>query len=337
MPMSWDDAFEPAWWLRNPHAQTMWGKFARRPGKVRTRPECLTAPDGDNIELHHLDGSSEGAPRVLLLHGLEGSMRSHYVGGFLGEARRRGWGATLMMFRGCGSAPNIARRFYHSGETADVAYVFDTLSRRSADSPWLLAAVSLGGNVLLKWLGELADRYPRQIAAAGAVSVPFDLEAGARFISRGFARVYDRNFVRSLRRKASAKLARYPELIDKGALDRVRTIYEFDDAVTAPVHGFSDARDYYARSSAVGFLDRIRLPTLLLSAADDPFLPSAVLERVRQVANGNPALTMEFTASGGHVGFVAGRFPWRPLYYAEKRVFRFFDRAMERGPGKGYD
>ena len=315
----------------------MWGKFARRPGKFRTRRECLTAPDGDNIELHHLDGASDGAPRVLLLHGLEGSTRSHYVAGFLGEARRRGWGATLMMFRGCGSAPNIARRFYHSGETADVGYVFATLSRRSPGTPWLLAAVSLGGNVLLKWLGEVASAYPTQIRAAAAVSVPFDLEAGARHISRGFARVYDRNFVRSLRRKAAAKLARYPDLFDARALDRVRTIYQFDDAVTAPVHGFVNARDYYARSSSMGFLDRVRVPTLLLSSADDPFLPGIVLERVRQRADANPALTLEFTSRGGHVGFVAGRLPWRPLYYAERRVFRFFHDALEHGRETGYD
>lgn len=334
--MSSNDAFEPAWWLRNPHAQTMWGKFARRPAKFRTRPECLTAPDGDNLELHHLDGTSERAPRVLLLHGLEGSSRSHYVTGFLGEARLRGWGATLMLFRGCGSAPNVARRFYHSGETTDVASVFDILSRRSPRAPWLLAAVSLGGNVLVKWLGEIADRPPQMVAAA-AVSVPFDLEAGARHISRGFARVYDRSFVRSLRRKAAAKLARYPDLFDHRKLEHVRTIYEFDDAVTAPVHGFGDARDYYTRSSAIGFLDRVRVPTLLLSSYDDPFLPGAVLERVRRAAEGNRALTLEFSAHGGHVGFVSGRFPWRPVYYAENRVFRFFDHALERWRETGYD
>lgn len=335
--MSAKDSFVPAWWLRNPHAQTMWGKFARRRGKARTRSECVTAPDGDNLELHHLEGSSERSPRVLLLHGLEGSTRSHYVAGFLDEASRRGWGATLMMFRGCGAAPNLARRFYHSGETTDLAYVFESLSRRSPRAPWLLAAVSLGGNVLLKWLGELADRHPPQLRAAATVSVPFDLEAGARYISQGFARVYDRNFVRSLRRKAVEKLARYPGLIDSRALERVRTIYEFDDAVTAPVHGFADARDYYSRSSALGFLHRIRVPTLLLSAADDPFLPGAVLGEVRRKAEHNRALTLEFPSHGGHVGFVAGRFPWRPLYYAEQRVFRFFDRALERGPAIGYD
>lgn len=334
--MSSDDAFTAAWWLRNPHAQTMWGKFARRRGKFRTRSECLTAPDGDNLELHHLDADDE-APRVLLLHGLEGSTRSHYVGGIFGEARRRGWGATLMMFRGCGTAPNIARRFYHSGETSDLAYVFAALSRRWPRSSWLLAAVSLGGNVLLKWLGELGNASPNRIIAAAAVSVPFDLEAGARHISRGFARVYDHNFVRSLRRKAVAKLARYPDLFPRDAIQRVRSIYEFDDVVTAPVHGFASAHDYYARSSASGFLAEIRVPTLLLSSADDPFLPATVLDRVRTTAAGNAALTVEFTARGGHVGFVGGRLPWRPVYFGERRVFQFFERALEQRRRNGYD
>lgn len=337
MPRSDNAPFEPAWWLRNAHAQTIWGKVARRPGKHRTRLECMTAADGDNLELHHLDPVAPDRPRVLLLHGLEGSPRSHYIAGVLGEAQRRGWGASLLMFRGCGSVANMARRFYHSGETSDVSFVFETLSRRWPSTQWLLAAVSLGGNVLLKWLGELGELRSPSIRAAATVSVPFDLEAGARHISRGFARIYDRNFLRSLRRKAVAKLDRYPDLFDRDALGRARTIFDFDDVVTAPVHGFVDAVDYYSRSSSIGFLERIRVPTLLLSAIDDPFLPSEVLARVRRLATRNPALTLEFSAHGGHVGFVAGKVPWKPFYYAEHRVFRFFDRAMERRDLTGYD
>lgn len=337
MPRSDNESFEPAWWLRNAHAQTIWGKVARRPGKHRTRIECMTTLDGDTLELHHLDPIESDGPRVLLLHGLEGSPRSHYIAGVFGEARRRGWGATLLMFRGCGSVANVARRFYHSGETSDVAFVFETLSRRSPSTQWFLAAVSLGGNVLLKWLGELGELRSPGITAAAAVSAPFDLEAGARYISHGFARVYDRNFLRSLRRKAIAKLERYPDLFDRDALQRAKTIFDFDDVVTAPVHGFVDAVDYYSRSSSIDFLARIRVPTLLLSAIDDPFLPSEVLTRVKRVSERNPALTLEFTAQGGHVGFVGGKVPWKPFYYAEQRVFRFFDGAMERRVPTSYD
>lgn len=322
--------YAPAWWLRNAHAQTMWGKIARRFPQLSTTTECLILPDGDNLELHHLPADSR-APRVLLLHGLEGSPRSHYVGGVLAHARARGWGATLMVFRGCGAAANVARRFYHSGDTEDVGFVFAQLSARWPESSWFLTGVSLGGNVLLKWLGERGDAVDSRIRAAAAISVPFDLEAGSRFISRGFWRMYDRSFLRSLRRKALTKVARYPNLFDRSRLERARTVYDFDDVVTGPVHGFENAHDYYERSSSLRFLPDVRVPTLLLSAADDPFVPSEVLTRVARVASTNPALTVELHRSGGHVGFVAGAWPWRPFYYAEWRVFRFFEEGMEHG------
>jgi len=321
--------YRPAWWLPGAHAQTIWGRFARRRARIPTTSECLTAPDGDNLELHHASAPA-AAPRLLLLHGLEGSARSHYVDGLFAEASARGWGATLLVFRGCGSAVNIARRFYHSGETRDLDQVFSTLSTRWPESRWLVAGVSLGGNVLLKWLGEMGVLLDRRIRAAAVVSVPFDLEAGARCISHGFARVYDRTFLRSLRQKALAKLERYPDLFDRAALESARSVYEFDDAVTAPVHGFESAHDYYERSSSLRFLSSIDVRTLLLSALDDPFLPSGVLSQVASIAANNPNLVTEFHASGGHVGFVAGGRPWKPAYYAERRVFEFFDQAMER-------
>lgn len=329
--------FRPAWWLRNAHAQTIWGKVARSRAKLRTVTECLPSPDGDNLELHHLASPDSSPVRVLLFHGLEGSPRSHYVTGVFSEAARRGWGATLMLFRGCGSAPNVARRFYHSGETSDPAHVFGVLGARWPRSHWVLASVSLGGNVMLKWLGELGGSRDPRIVAAAAVSVPFDLEAGARRIAFGSSRIYDRSFLRSLRRKAVAKLARYPDLFDPAALARARNVFEFDDAVTAPVHGFADARDYYAKSSSMRFLPDIRVPTLLLSAADDPFMPPEILDRARAAAATNPCLELEFTARGGHVGFVSGRLPWKPWYYAERRIFRFFDSVVERVHGSSYD
>lgn len=260
---------------------------------------------------------------------------SHYVGGMLSQAAARDWNATLLVFRGCGGATNDARRFYHSGETADLEQVADTLGRRFA-GPTFAAGVSLGGNVLLKWLGE-GSASAREIRAAAAVSVPFDLEAGARKISQGFSRIYDWSFLRSLRRKARHKLARFPDLFDDARLGRARNVFEFDDAVTAPVHGFDSAVDYYTRSSSLNFLHRIQTPTLLLSAENDPFLPAAVLARVREVAARNSSLTVEFVACGGHVGFVEGSAPWRAAYYAERRAFSFFDAAMERQARAGYD
>jgi predicted alpha/beta-fold hydrolase len=242
-----------------------------------------------------------------------------------------------MLFRGCGSAPNTARRFYHSGETADLEFAFSSLCRRWPASPWFVVGISLGGNVLLKWLGERGDAVDERIRGAAAVSVPFDLEAGARKISRGFARIYDRSFLRSLRRKALEKLRVYPDLFDRERLAGAQTVFDFDDAVTAPVHGFAGATDYYERSSSLAFLSAIRAPTLLLSAADDPFLPADVLEQARVRSAGNPHLRIEFLTSGGHVGFVTGAWPWRARYFAEERVFRFFDAAMEQGSESRYD
>jgi hypothetical protein len=184
----------------------------------------------------------------------------------------------------------------------------------------ILAGFSLGGNVLLKWLAEHRDA---SIHAAAAISVPFDLARGARHIDRGFAKVYQANFIASLKRKVYAKLEHFPDLVDRGKLDAVRSIREFDDLLTAPLHGFADADDYYTRSSALAVLQDVRVPTLLLSAVDDPFLPAAVLEDVRAVAAKNPALHVEFVERGGHVGFVSGTVPWRPVYYAEQRVSNF--------------
>ncbi len=285
-------------------------------------------PDGDFVDVHRLDGKSR-APRLFLLHGLEGTIRSHYVAGFFAEAMRRGWGADLLIFRGCGDKPNEAPRFYHSGDTADLTVALERVAHEHPASPLLLAGVSLGGNVLLKFLGERGSVLSSQIVAAATISVPYDLERGSRHISTGFSRIYDRHFLRTLKQKALAKLERYPGLFDKGELMRAETIYAFDDAVTAPVHGFANAHDYYSRSSSLRFLDRIARPTLLLSALDDPFLPSAVLREVEALAAKNSCLTLEFTKHGGHVGFVSGMVPWRAFYYAEWRACEFLEEALE--------
>jgi predicted alpha/beta-fold hydrolase len=324
-----DYTYRPAWWVRGGHAQTLWGKFFRPRPPLPTRVERLETPDGDFLDLHRLDAALD-APRIFFLHGLEGTIRSHYVTGFFGEAQRRGWGADLLIFRGCGSEPNRAPRFYHSGETTDLALALDRVLAEHPKSPFVLAGVSLGGNVLLKFLGERGGTLPDQIRAAATISVPFDLERGARFISR----IYDRHFLRSLRRKALAKLDRHPGLFDANALANAQNIYDFDDAVTAPVHGFSSAHDYYSRSSSLGYLEKIRIPTHLLNSLDDPFLPSEVLDQVQAIANRNHFLSTEFTRRGGHVGFVAGHIPWRPFYYAEWRVCEFLARALAARRGR---
>jgi predicted alpha/beta-fold hydrolase len=234
----------------------------------------------------------------------------------------------MLIFRGGGDEPNRAPRFYHSGETGDLAFAVDRVLAEFPQAPIALCGISLGGNVLLKWLGERGEALSPRVVAAAAISVPFDLERGSRHISQGFSRVYERHFLRTLRRKAEAKLERYPTLFKLEALREARTLYDFDDIVTGPVHGFADAHDYYSRSSSLRFLSRIRRPTLLLSARDDPFLPSDVLDEVVGIAHDNHYLTTEFTERGGHVGFVSGP-PWRPSYYFEQRVGEFLGARLE--------
>jgi uncharacterized protein len=322
--------FRPAWWLRNPHAQTIYAKFMRRTPFPDVRTERWELPDGDFLELVRLQGAPSH-PRLLLLHGLEGTPRSHYVRGFFHEARRRGWSADLLLFRCCGTEPNRLLRSYHSGETGDLDYVVRRLSAESPAHPLLLAGVSLGANVMLKWLGEQGAAARLHVARAAAISTPFDLAEGSRYLERGVSRVYGAHFLRTLREKAREKHERFPGHVRWDAVRAARTLWQFDDAMTAPVHGFRDAADYYARSSSIGFLARIRLPTLLLSASDDPFLPRSVLDRVREIAGRNPVLEPEFHAHGGHVGFVGGSAPWRPRYHAEARAVEFLDaRAPAR-------
>jgi uncharacterized protein len=279
------------------------------------------------LEVVRLEPPQSGAPQLILLHGLEGTARSHYARGALAEAQRRGWGADLLLFRSCGGTPNQTRRFYHSGETGDLAMVVHRVLGDRPHAPVLLAGYSLGGNVLLKWLGEQATRLSRRIRGAAAISVPFDLARGSRHIQRGFARVYQAHFLRSLKRKTFEKLQRFPDIADRTRVAAAQTLYEFDELVTGPLHGFAGADDYYARSSALGFLAKIRIPTLLLSAIDDPFLPPAVLDEVRLIAAQNPVLVTEFVKRGGHVGFISGP-PWRPFYWGEWRMAEFLEAQL---------
>lgn len=300
---------------------TMWGKFFRRSELEGLQFDHLSTPDGDVLTVASRDTPGAG-PRLLILHGLEGGIRSHYLGGLWAIARERGWQPTLLMFRTCDGRMNLARRTYHSGETSDLGFVVRHFLNESPARPICFVGVSLGGNVMLKWLGEQGDQLPSLVRGAVAVSTPFDLARSSRAIGSGFARVYEWNFLRSLKRKAAEKLRQYPDVCAVNSLNAVSSMWVFDDRFTAPLHGFADAADYYDRSSSIRFLDSIRCPTLLLSAYDDPFYTPDLLTDVRHIAEGNPHLSVEFHARGGHVGFVGGA-PWRPTYYVEGRVSEF--------------
>lgn len=333
--------YAPAWWVPGRHLRTLYGRLTRPLRRRRPqhdlRVERWATPDDDVLELRRMDAPpGGGTTHLVLLHGLEGGLHSHYVHNVFDEAAARGWSADLILFRGCGGTANNARRFYHSGETSDLAFALDRIIAESPSRSIVLAGVSLGGNVLLKYLGERGAEVPQQIRAAAAMSVPFDLARGCRHIQQGFSRVYERHFLKTLTAKARAKIARYPDLLeDPAVLDQVRTLWEFDDVVTAPVHGFANAADYYARSSSIGFLHGIRVPTLLLSAEDDPFLPPEVLAEVREIARDVPDIEVEFVRHGGHVGFVSGRRPWRAINYGEWRIVNFLETAAGKAARSG--
>lgn len=329
-----NDMFRPAPGLSNPHVQTIWGRLTRPSDQAPVRREFLATPDGDEIVLDHLNAMEPKHPHYLLLHGLEGSSSSVYAQGFLRLLGARGRSVTAMNFRSCARdpanrmrwLPNRGSRLYHSGETGDLDHVLSHLFERTNHRPLRLLGASVGGNVLLKWLGEHPGD-PR-VERAATLSVPFDLEACARHLETGFGRTYTRIFLATLKAKVCQLAARSPEAAARFNLDRAlaaRTFFEFDDAASAPIHGFEDAHDYYRRSSSMGFLDRITIPTLCLNAADDPFIPASVLDRVRANLESSAApIRLEFPEQGGHVGFVAGSL-FRPQFWAEERLVAWID------------
>jgi uncharacterized protein len=311
-------SFRPAWWLPGPHAQTIAGRLLRRPRLPAFRRERVDTPDGDFVDLDFAPGGRADAPLVLVLHGLEGSARRGYAIHTYDQLARHGLRAVGLNFRSCSGEPNRVARLYHSGETDDLRFILAELARRG-DPASAAIGFSLGGNALLKFLGEEGNGAP--IRAAGAVSVPYDLAAGADELDRTrMGRFYTRRFLAPLVAKANAKAALLRDHCDLERVRSARSFREFDDAATAPIHGFADAADYYARSSSAFFLERIRIPTLLVHAADDPFLPAAALPRA--AIDANPCLETAFTAGGGHVGFVTGP-PWAPRFWAEETVAEY--------------
>jgi uncharacterized protein len=321
--------FRAPWFARNPHLQTLWGKFVQPERPVATVRESWTTPDGDAVTVIRAGIEQTDVPRFVLFHGLEGTERSHYVASLFRAAAARGWAADMLLWRSCGGANNNAARFYHSGETDDASWFLNRLAELYPQAPLVACGVSLGGNVLTKLVGDHSIALPPTLRAAAGVSVPFDLERGARFINRGASSMYEKWFLRSLRVKALEKASRYPDRFPKPeVIARIRTLWEFDDLITGPLHGFDGASDYYTRSSAKHFVETARLPLLLLSAADDPFLPRDVLDEVRLRADGNKLVQTEFVPHGGHVGFVTGDSPRRVRSYLADRIPAFLSQHL---------
>jgi uncharacterized protein len=297
------------WWLPGGHAQTIWSaRLARHGGEAPPtwRRERWTTPDADFIDVDFLDPPAPGVPWLVLFHGLEGSSASHYAQSFAHWAQRAGWAFCVPHFRGCSGELNLAPRAYHSGDFEEIGWVLQRL-RAHSGAPLRVVGISLGGNALLRWAGELEDEASKVVDAVAAVCSPLDLAAGGYAIGRGFNRqVYTRMFLRSMKPKALAKWAQHPGLFDRAALDRVRDLYEFDNLFTAPLHGFRNTEDYWARASAKPHLARIRIPALALNARNDPFVPARSLPNRQDVGE---YVTLWQPAHGGHVGFPGGRWP----------------------------
>jgi predicted alpha/beta-fold hydrolase len=315
--------FRPSWWLLGPHAQTVFGVYFRRLPRIPPmRLERWSTPDDDLLRVH-LHEPNPTAPWVLLLHGLEGSVRSHYMMGMIAGAAQRDWNVAAVEFRSCGGEMNRARRLYHSGETTDLDFVVRRLIEERGAARIFVSGVSLGGNVTIKWLGELGEAAPSEIAAAAVMSPPFDLTASGPHLDRAAGGLYARRFLRTLLPKAEAKERQYPGSLDLEALRRARTFEEFDTLATARLHGFRDAWEYWARVGCGQFLQGVRRPTLLVASADDPFNPGHTLPR--KTADHSPWLYPRFTRRGGHAGFVEGGVPWRTRHWAEEQTLRFFE------------
>jgi len=282
------------------------------------RRQRLELPDGDFLDIDWT--AQPGTRRVLVLHGLEGSLESHYSGGLLKYLAQRGYRVGLLYFRGCSGAPNRLARGYHSGETGDLDFVMRRLHETQPGVPLAVIGFSLGGNVLLKWLGEQGSNAP--LSTAIAISVPFDLDSAARQLQRGLSRIYQHHLLARLRQSVILKAAAHPPPVPLQRLRTLRSFHDFDNAITAPLHGFRDADDYYHRSSSKQFLKHIRIPTLMLQSRDDPFLPVTALPTAHELGS---QVTLELSEHGGHVGFVAGNNPSRPVFWLEQRIASHLD------------
>ncbi|MEW8321116.1 MAG: hydrolase [Candidatus Thiodiazotropha taylori] len=312
--------FKPAWWLKSPHLQTIWPSLFRSRVKLDFRLERINLRDGDFIDLSWHQGSS--GPLVMLIHGLEGSISSHYVTPTLQALHRAGFSTLFMHLRGCSNEPNRLRRSYHSGASEDLKEILELLECRN-QIPQAVVGFSLGGNLLLKYLSETGHRS--RIGAAVAVSVPFNLSQAATRLEQGLSRIYGRYLLDKLKKSYTEKcqIRGFEEDIN---LSAIRTIYQFDDNITSRVNGFDDADDYYSKCSSGTKLKEITTPTLIIHALDDPFMYPANVPGLDQLG---PGVDLELCMNGGHVGFIQGNLPFRAEYWLDKRISHYLKMLLK--------
>ena len=316
--------FQPPWWLSNRQAQTFYPQFPwARPKRLKLRRETLELPDGDATAVDWPikgDELPSSAPLLVILHGLEGSAESSYARMLMHAACQHGWRSCVLHSRDCGDYRNRLPRRYHAGETNDIRYFLEQVGERGLDGPIFAVGYSLGGNILLKYLGETAENTP--LSAAAAVCAPLDLHQCSDALNTGFSKIYQYYLIKRMKDSVTRKFNKHTAAFDWKRAMNAKTFAQFDDAVTAPLHGFENMQDYYDRCSSGQFLKHIKLPTLLINALDDPFMTPAVIPPEEQLSD---QVTIELADSGGHVGFVAGGTPWRPRFYLPPRIIEFLE------------
>jgi len=316
--------YRAPWWLPGGHLQTVYPFLFLRQRPPRYRRERWDTPDGDFIDLDWVDGPA-AAPMLALFHGLEGSSASNYAAAVMNVVARHGWRGAVVHFRGCSGEPNRLARAYHSGDADEIDWILKRLHGLAADAPLFAAGFSLGGNALLKWLGRERTRSAACIRAAAAISAPMDLMTAGDRLSRGFNLGYGELFMRTLKAKSLAKLQRFPGIYDREKVGRSRTLREFDNLVTAPLHGYRDTDDYWTRASSKPDLIHIQVPTLIVHARNDPFLPGQYLPEKREVS---AFVELDLPDGGGHGAFASGPFPGN-LGWLPGRLLEFFGKHAE--------
>lgn len=318
------EKFTPAFGMSNKHIQTLFASFFRNKPQPKTLQERLHLKDGDFLDLNwcYTHNSNPNTPIVILFHGLTGSVKSPYIRGMMDKLSKNGLNTVLMHFRSCSGEINTLPRAYHSGETGDALYCIETIQKRFTCAPLYAIGYSLGGNMLLKLLGELGDDSP--LNAAVSVSAPMQLHISSEVISKGFSRLYQKHLIAGITNTLKKKYSQHDmqSLLNfkEENINTIKTFFEYDSIYTAPIHGFDSANDYYTKCSAKQYLKDIHTPTLIIHASDDPFMDDRVLPSKEEISS---SVFLEVSKNGGHVGFVEGSL-FKPKYWLEERIVKFF-------------
>lgn len=319
-----DEKFKPAWWLSSKHAQTIWGRLFRKPPTLPLRRERVDLPDGDFIDLDWYDQASPHVPTVLLLHGVAGSINSHYARGLLKSFHDQGWRAVFMHFRGCSEESNRFKQGYHCADTADLDHIVNHIIQVEKPQKLATVAVSMGGVMLLHWLNKTGKNNP--LSAAATISTPFNVESGLVFARKNMmGRVYENALVKGMKRYATRKMHHFSDLFHPSTLKKIKTFQDYDNLVTAPVHGFKDANEYYKKISLKNNLKNIAVPTLILHAKDDPLTSPDSFPRPEELS---PSITFELQEKGGHAGFIGSASLLKLDFWLERRIPAFLKKYL---------